>query len=118
MAVAITLNGDVTTHRIDRNPHRLPGGVDRVNRRLVAQYLQRMEEFADESRLPVEHLAIQSAALTANVREITAATTKLETLLRNLNAMDYYGEDRLWTHLEALVDLIRVRLGEVERRVK
>jgi hypothetical protein len=79
---------------------------------------ERLEQFAVESRLPVEHLAIQSAALTAKVREIIAATTKLRALLLSLNAMDYYGEDHLWTHLETLVDLIRVRLGEVERRVK
>ncbi|HEV8458969.1 MAG TPA: ParB/RepB/Spo0J family partition protein [Methylomirabilota bacterium] len=78
----------------------------------------RLAQFADEPRLPVEHLAIQSAALSARVREITAATTKLETLLRNLNAMDYYAEDDLWTRLEALMQLIRVRLEEVERRVK
>jgi len=78
----------------------------------------RLEQFANELQLPIEHLAIQSAALTAKVREITAATAKLETLLRNVSAMDFYAENDLWSRLEKLMHLIRVRLGEVERRVK
>jgi len=78
----------------------------------------RLAEFADQPTLPVEHLAIESAALSAQIREISTATTQLETLLRNMNAMDYYGEDLLWRRLEALLNLIRVKLGEVERRVK
>ncbi|SRR6266851_772631 len=78
----------------------------------------RLEEFADEPRLPLEHLAIQSAVLSARIREITQAATKMETLLRNLVAMDFYAEEDLWRRLERLMQLIRVRLGEVERRVK
>ncbi len=78
----------------------------------------RLQQFTDEPRLPLEHLAIQSAGLTAKVREISNAAKKLETLLRNLTSMDFYGEDNLWKRLESLMFLIRVRLEEVERRVK
>lgn len=78
----------------------------------------RLQQFADEPRLPLEHLEIQSAALGAKVREISTATTKLGKLLRNLHPMDFYGEDDLWKRLESLMLLIRVRLEEVERRVK
>lgn len=78
----------------------------------------RLAQFADRPELPVEHLAIQSAELNAQIRELTAATKKLETLLRDINAMDFYAEDDLWKRLEALMQLIRVRLEEVERRVK
>jgi ParB/RepB/Spo0J family partition protein len=80
--------------------------------------MRRLEEFTNESRLPIDHLAIQSAALTAKVREIGVAATKLETLLRNITAMDFYAENELWSRLERLMHLIRVRLEEVERRVK
>lgn len=76
----------------------------------------RLREFAEQPALPVEHLAVQSAAISAKVREITAATKKLEQMLRHVNAADYYGEDALWSRLEALVELIRLRLAEVERR--
>ena len=79
---------------------------------------RRREEFTNEPRLTIEHLAIESAALTAKVREISGAAKKLETLLRNISAMDFYAEGELWSRLEGLVDLIRVRLGEVERRVR
>jgi ParB/RepB/Spo0J family partition protein len=78
----------------------------------------RLAQFADQPQLPIEHLAIQNAELTAQVREVMAATKKLESLLRDINAMDFYAEDDLWKRLEALMLLIRVRLEEVERRVK
>jgi hypothetical protein len=76
----------------------------------------RLREFAEQPTLPVEHLAIQAAAVNAKVRVITTAVRKLEQMLRNLNAMDYYAEEGLWSRLEALLELIRVRLAEVERR--
>ncbi|MGH2361407.1 MAG: ParB/RepB/Spo0J family partition protein [bacterium] len=76
----------------------------------------RLREFAAQPALPVEHLAIQAAAVSAKVREITTAVSRLEQMLRNLNATTYYGEESLWSRLEALLQLIRVKLAEVERR--
>jgi len=78
----------------------------------------RLREFAEEPALPLEHLAIQSAAITAKVREITMTVKKLEQMLRHLNAVDYYGEEALWSRLEALVELIRVKVAEVGRRAR
>lgn len=77
---------------------------------------QRLREFAEEPALPVEHLAIQAAAVSAKVHQITTAVTRLEVMLRHINAMDYYAEEALWSRLEALLQLIRVKLAEVERR--
>jgi ParB family transcriptional regulator, chromosome partitioning protein len=78
----------------------------------------RLREFAEQPELPVEHLAIQSAAVAAKVQQIEKATKALAQLLQRMNAGDFYGEDKLWVQLEQLVDLIRLRLGEVERRPK
>lgn len=78
----------------------------------------RLREFAEQPALPVEHLAIQSAQITEKVREITTTVRKLELMLRHLNATDYYGEEALWSRLEALAELIRLRLAEVERRTR
>ena len=77
---------------------------------------ERLREFAEQPSLPVEHLAVQAAAVTAKVRVITTAVSKLEQMLRNLNPTDYYAEEGLWSRLEALLELIRVKLAEVERR--
>lgn len=79
---------------------------------------ERLREFAEQPALSVDHLAIQSAAIAARVRDITTTARKLEQMLRHLNATDYYGEEALWSRLEALVELIRVRLAEVERRTR
>ena len=78
----------------------------------------RLKEFAEEPTLPVEHLVIDAAAASAKLRELTAAIKKLEQMLRNLNAIDFYGEEALWSQLEALEQLIRVKLAEAERRPK
>jgi len=78
----------------------------------------RLREFSEEPALTIEHLAVQSAAITAKVREITVTVKKLEQILRHLNAADYYGEEALWARLEALVELIRVKVAEVERRTR
>ncbi len=107
-----------------------PGGLRSVTEfRRVKQYInnaikagktrvitERLREFAQQPTLPVEHLAIQAAAVSARVREITTVATKLQMMLRNLNATDYYAEEGLWKRLEGLLQLIRVKLAEVERR--
>lgn len=78
----------------------------------------RLAQFADRPELPIEHLAIRSAELGAQIREITKAAMKLYTMLRDMEAMDFYAEDELWKRLEDLMVLIRVKLEEVERRIK
>jgi hypothetical protein len=77
----------------------------------------RLKEFAEQPALPVEHLAVVGTA-SGKLRDLTTATAKLEQMLRNLNAMDFYGEEELWTQLESLQSLIMLRLSEVERRTK
>jgi ParB/RepB/Spo0J family partition protein len=78
----------------------------------------RLQEFAEQPTLPVEHLAIQAAAVGVRVRQITSVVKKLEVMLRNLNASAFYAEEALWKRLEALAQLIRVKLAEVERRTR
>lgn len=79
---------------------------------------ERLREFAERPELPVEHLAVQSAAVAAKVQQIEKATKALAQLLKRMNAEDFYGEEGLWIQLEQLIDLIRLRLEEVERRPK
>lgn len=118
-----------TTQMLDRYSE---GGLKSVTDfRKVKQYIgsaekagktnvisTRLKEFAEQPTLPVEHLVIEAAAAGAKLRAVTAAVTKVEQLLRNLDAMDYYGEEDLWLQLEALQQLIKLKLAEVERRSK
>lgn len=79
---------------------------------------ERLRQFAAEPELPVEHLAVQAAAVTARVQQIAKAAKALTQMLQRMSAEDFYGEEALWDQLEKLLDLIRLRLGEVERRPK
>ncbi len=79
---------------------------------------RRLQEFADQPELTIEHLAIESAGLRAQVRAIRPAIIKLESFLGSMKAVDFYAEEDLWKRLEDLMNLIRVRLEEAERRIK
>jgi len=82
----------------------------------VSDVSKRLREFSEKPEMKVEDLAIQPAAVAAKVREIEKATKALDQLLKRMNAQEFYGEEALWRQLEDLVDLIRLRLGEAERR--
>ena len=61
--------------------------------------------------------AIPAATVVAKVRELTTVVAKLEQLLRNIDVNAYYGEEKLWSRLEGLAQLIRVKLTELDRRL-
>lgn len=111
-------------HRYEQ--HRLAAVTDF---RLVKQYItnavragrertisDRLREFADESSLPIEHLAIESGAVRAVVRRVTAAIQRLDVILRQMDVGAFYAEDSMWKQLDDLAQLIRAKLVEAERR--
>jgi ParB/RepB/Spo0J family partition protein len=77
---------------------------------------RRLKEFAEDETLPLEHLALREATVTSTVRDITKTATKLDELLREVKSTEIYGEEALWSRLEALAELIKRKLAEVERR--
>lgn len=89
--------------------------VDAGKRREITRLLK---EFAEDATLPLDHLALREATVTSVVKDITKTAMKLDELLREVKSMDIYGEDALWSRLEALAELIRRKLAEVERRTR
>lgn len=79
---------------------------------------RRLKEFAEDETLPLEHLALREATVTSVVRDITKTAGKLDDLLREVKTTEIYGEEDLWSSLEKLVELIRRKLAEVERRTQ
>jgi hypothetical protein len=82
----------------------------------VAAITKRLREFAEDPDVPLDHLAIPAATVTAKVREVTTVVAKLEQILRNIDVTNYYAEEELWSRLEKLAQLIRVKLTEVGRK--
>lgn len=83
----------------------------------VGAITQRLREFAEDPNVPLDHLAIPAATVTAKVREVNTVVAKLEQILQNIDVNDYYAEEELWSRLEKLAQLIRVKLTEVGRRL-
>lgn len=84
----------------------------------VAAITQRLRKFAEDPDVPLDHLAIPAATVTARVREVTTVVAKLEQILRTIDVNNYYAEEELWSRLERLAELIRVRLTEVGRKLR
>ena len=61
---------------------------------------------------------LPDVTVNAQVRVMTTTIDRLHTLLRHLDTEAYYAEDDLWSRLEALLQLIKLKLAEVERRLQ
>jgi len=81
-----------------------------------AQISRRLEEFVTNDRLTLEHLNIQSASISASARRILKDTEKLRKSVDRIDPEEYFGEERLWKALEALMLAIQVKLKAADRR--
>lgn len=78
---------------------------------------RRMKEFADDPKLAVAHLAINTIQTAATARKISKSATDLYAVVNDLDTDEYYGETELWATLERLSELIRKRLRQLGRRM-
>lgn len=98
--------------------------------RLIKQYInnareigkdseidKRLSEFTYYDSLPLEHLIIAEADLSASARKTISELQKIETSLKELDTNEYFGEEELWRTLERLLKLIRRKLQDAGRRI-
>lgn len=62
---------------------------------------KRLREYAEDDTLPLEHLAIDVAAVAAGARRLLKSINKLKTQIASINAEQYFGETALWGALES-----------------
>jgi ParB/RepB/Spo0J family partition protein len=79
---------------------------------------RRLKEFVDNDNLTLDHLNIPSADVSASARRLLQVVSKLHEGLKQVDAEEYFGEEKLWKALETLRDLISTKLKEADRRVK
>jgi ParB family transcriptional regulator, chromosome partitioning protein len=89
-----------------------------VKAKKETQLSKKLEEFVQDKVLPVEHLKISEADVSANTRRLISDISKIETSLKELDVDDFYGEESLWTHLESLMKVIQNLLNLAGRRSK
>jgi ParB/RepB/Spo0J family partition protein len=79
---------------------------------------QRLREFTYDDSLPLDHLAIEEADVSATARRLQSSIVKLEESLRAIDIQEFYGEEALWKSLEKLSRLIHAKLKAVGRRLE
>lgn len=86
------------------------------NANRVASITRKLEEYTFDDDLTIDHLAIQTAVVRADVRKLLRSIGKLRESVTEIDVDEYYGEDDLWAALEKLVAEIRKKLKAADRR--
>jgi ParB family transcriptional regulator, chromosome partitioning protein len=82
------------------------------------QISRRLKEFSADADLPIEHLEISSASVTAEASAIRKQTDKLFSDIEKLDVDSFLGENELWESLERLSKAIRRKLIAAGRRLR
>ncbi len=79
---------------------------------------KRLEEYAADTAVPMTHLEIKAASVSASARSLLRDIERIENVLAGVDAQEYYGEENLWDALERLLKLIQSMLAAADRRLK
>lgn len=81
-----------------------------------AMISQRLREFADDPLLTPDHLNIESARIAVGAKKVLKSADALYGQINAIDVDEYYGQDAMWSRLEALANLIREKLRKLGRR--
>jgi ParB family transcriptional regulator, chromosome partitioning protein len=77
---------------------------------------RRLQQFAENPDLTLEHLDIESAKVAAEAKKLVKSIGTLYAAIDDLDADEFFGEEVLWQQLEALAKLIHSKLRGLGRR--
>lgn len=99
--------------------------------RIVKQYIKnavkagktsaiskRLQEFAAQPSLTPDHLNIESAKIAAEAKKLVKLVDNIYGQINEIDVEEYYGEETMWSRLDALAQLIREKLRALGRREK
>jgi len=79
---------------------------------------RRLREFCEDDSLPLDHLKIHAADVSASGRRLLAEVKKIEATISEIDVEKFYGQEELWLGLERLLHAIRTKLQAAGRRLK
>ncbi|OQW29912.1 MAG: hypothetical protein A4E19_11200 [Nitrospira sp. SG-bin1] len=79
---------------------------------------RRLKEFTEDDSLSLSHLEIKSAEIHETVKRIMKNIDQLQSVLKQMEVEEFYGQEELWARLEELSILIRDRIAKAGRRLK
>jgi ParB/RepB/Spo0J family partition protein len=87
-----------------------------VKVRKISAISNRLKEFSATPSLTPDHLNIESAKVAAEARRIIKSTESLYSQINSIDVSEFYGEEDMWSRLDALRKLIREKLRALGRR--
>lgn len=87
-----------------------------VKVRKTAAISKRLQEFAAQPSLAPDHLNIESAKVAAEAKKVLKVADNLYAQIDSIDVEEFYGEESMWSRLEALSHLIREKLRALGRR--
>jgi len=78
---------------------------------------KRLREFTEDDSLPLDHLLIKEADVSATARKLVTRLEKLEEEIKALDVEEYYGVESLWDVLDKLLQTIKAKLRVANRRI-
>ncbi|MCW5682710.1 MAG: ParB/RepB/Spo0J family partition protein [Xanthobacteraceae bacterium] len=82
----------------------------------ISAISKRLQEFAESPSLTPDHLNIESAKVAAEAKKVVRSVDILYSQINSIDVDEYYGEEVMWSHLDALAKLIREKLRALGRR--
>jgi hypothetical protein len=84
--------------------------------RAVKTFSKRLRRFTHELSAPLSSLEIEEASVHAEAKALIKKVASVQTLIRDLDVEQFYGEEALWSTLAELSKVIDDALRKAEKR--
>ena len=82
----------------------------------MAIFSKRLKTFAEKPATPVSFLEIEEASVHAGAKALIKKITSIQSVVADLDAEQYYGEEDLWRAMSDLIELFQKKLKEADKR--
>jgi ParB family transcriptional regulator, chromosome partitioning protein len=82
----------------------------------MAIFSKRLQQFAENPATPLDFLEIEEASVHAEAKALVKKLTSIHSLVAELDAEQFYGEEELWHAISELLALLREKLKEADKR--
>ena len=86
----------------------------RIN--VVKKFSARLQRFAEEPSTPLSVLEISEASVHAEAKGLVKKIDTLRSLIMEIDAEQFYGEEDLWASISSLIAVMQKKLKEADKR--
>ena len=82
----------------------------------MKEFSRRLRRFAADPAVTLDTLEIEEASVHAEAKSLLKKVAALRDIIDQLDTEQFYGEEELWETLSELVDTIKTKLKEADKR--